>query len=483
MADIRRRAAAYSNPRLGAAFENIADMFAPPSGSDLYGYTRAGAEKAKAERLADVYRRATAPGATIEGIDLPSIAAGLYTPNASGWAVRTKDATDRRGQDITSGDNRYNTDVTARTSRANNADTNRTHVVTTYGGAIPKDAIRPELPQAIADLYGLPSIPSQRGVISAQPGERNVLPGGEVIEGAPKPLTETEMVARILGNMPPEQQQARAFGSTPVVETPKGPMTRPQQLQSGTPALDDKQPQVFNSKNGPVIWDPVMRSYVDPVSRRPVDISGGLQAPSAAQGKDGTLGPTVSNQTESNRKAAQLNVMSQLVDQYDALLANNRGIVGLPGAIIGGVQNAASAVQEFSAAFGNVAPEATLAEGQVKQLAARIGASSRNPAIAQARVMQAELAYKWAQMNNPTGEVSRQAFERALSTFDGGTFANNEAAREALVAVREAIKRERTGVDDLRNPGAAPAAGAPAAPAGPRVLQTPAGAVTIEPVQ
>ncbi len=479
MADIRRRAAAYSDPRLGVAFENIADIFAPPSGSDLYGYTRAASERQKAQRLDDVYRRATVPGATVEGLDLPAIAAGLYAPNASGWAVRTKDNTDRRGQDIESTDRRYRTDVEASTSRANNTADNDRALNVAIMAPTPKDAIVTR-PPAVAAKYGVPE--QTIGVIAAGPGEVNYLPDGRVLRGDPKPQTKAEVEGSILSGLSDEEKRAIVYGNTPVVETNKGPMTRPQQLATKTPALSDKNPQVFNTKNGPVIWDNAMGMYVDPVSRRPVDVSGGLQSPSAVQAKD-PLGPTTANQTEATRKEAQLNEFDAAIKSYRGLLQANPGIVGVPGVIRGAAQNALSVVQEFSTAFGNTPLDSVITPDDAKRLAATVGAGQRDQAIAQARVFEADLAYKWAQMQNPTGEVSRQAFERALEAITGGSLRNNQSALEALDAMEAVAKRARTGVQSLRNPGATPVDSGAPAPSGPRVIETPAGKVTIEQVQ
>ena len=239
---------------------------------------------------------------------------------------------------------------------------------------------------------------------------------------------------KIIADMSPEEQRAIGFGPTPVDETADGPRTRPQRLATNTPALSDKQPNPLNSANGPVIWDPVLRAYVPAPST--ADISGGLQSPSGVQGKD-PLGSTTANKTTATNKEAQLNVMESALTQYEDLLRKNPAIVGAPGAIRGAAQNAVSAAGEFATAFGDVAPDAKLAEGAVKELAAKIGATSRDPAIAQARIMQADLAYKWAQMQNPSGEVSRQAFERALDAMSGGALANNQSALEAIGAVRE----------------------------------------------
>lgn len=459
MADPRRRAAAYSNPSLGLAFESLADVFGPPSGSDLYGYTRAGAEREKAQRLSDVYRRATAPGASIDALDLPAIAAGLYAPNASGWAVRTKDETDRRGQDIGSADNRYNVDSRDRTSRANNADTNRTHVVTTYGAAIPKDAYRPELPKTTADMYGLAPIPAQRGVIAAQPGERNYLPDGSVLEGAPKPLTETELKAKIIAEMPKARQEDIVFGATPVDETAGGPRTRLQRLDTNTPELPKEPAQVYNwrTPDGKRGGTAVMRNGKLFDSQTNVELPPGVavQGAGAAQGKDGALGPTMANQTSANSRSAEDTVALNQLDLYETLIRNNPGTLGVVGAIRGTAQDAVASANDFVNAFGDKAPQMKDAAQAVRAGLQGVAPELFDPAIPEADFMRGTLAYAIARTENPSGEVSRQAYDRAYARLGGGMLANQASALAQIGAFRKVLQAKQAGTATLRDPSQA----------------------------
>lgn len=478
MVDMRTRASRYSNPRLGVAFESLADVFAPPGGSDVYGYTKAAGEKQRQVTLADIVARSKDPNTDRRVLDQLNAAVNNYAPNAGWIAVETKDATDRHKIGVD--DARGRADFASRdaTSRANNTDDNTRAVRVAGMTPIQKDAVQYLDPTVAAVIGAQPGV--RRGIVSAQPGERNVLPGGEVIEGAPKPLTETEMNAIVMRDeMDKEERRAKVFGNTPVVETGKGPMTRPQQLATGTPKLDPTQPQAFNSSRGPVVWDPVKRAYVPAPTADGANISGGLQSPSGVQSKD-PLGATTANQTDANSKEASLNVLDALVNDYEKLLQDNAGVAGVPGKVRDFAQNAVSVVQEFGVAFGNTPLDSVITPDQAQQFGARLGAGSRDPAIAKARIMQADLAYKWAQTQNPRGEVSRQAYERAINALSGGSLPNNQSVLEGLAAVRDYSKRERIGVESLRRPGGAPAAGTPT---GPRVLQTPAGNVTIEPVQ
>ena len=94
----------YSDPALGQAFENIAGLFAPMSGSDLAGYATADANRqkamAEAQRTGLIDMFVSGDGPINDRI---GIGAGLYTPNQSMGAVQMGDATNRRGQDLVYG--------------------------------------------------------------------------------------------------------------------------------------------------------------------------------------------------------------------------------------------------------------------------------------------------------------------------------------------------------------------------------------------
>lgn len=105
----------YNDPSIGQAFESIASLFAPIPGADLAGYAAADANRQKAlaqaqqTGLIDMFATGTGP---LD--DRVGIAAGLYTPNQSWGAVNMADQTNRRGQDIESGDRRYSSDQSLR---------------------------------------------------------------------------------------------------------------------------------------------------------------------------------------------------------------------------------------------------------------------------------------------------------------------------------------------------------------------------------
>jgi len=417
---------------------------------------KAAALNAETGRLGWLFDNARAPGAAPAQIDLPAIAAGVYKPDQSFYSVDQGNAVDLAN-------NRADNE----TSRANNAADNGTKLGVAQLNAVAQPLSPGQvlnLPPTLAGMYGVPA--EQRGAINAGQGDTVYLPDGSALSGTPKPLTKSEVEGGILASLPPEMQHA-LLGSDINVEqivTPDGPRFVPRS------AAINQEPYSKPTAGA----QPKTANYQTPDGRTGsarlsdlgvwLDSQTGEALPQGsatfnlqAQGTPGDLGiqPTVANQTEANRTEGRLMVMKNLVDQYRALLQNNPGIIGIPGTVRGTAQDLVSVIGEFSQAFGDLEPNAQVTEDMVTSVARQI-APNRDPAIQQARLLASDLAYKYAQAQNPSGEVSRQAFERALETLTGGMLRNNQSALEALDGVDAMISREAAGVGVLRNPGAAP---------------------------
>jgi hypothetical protein len=443
----------FNDPALGQAFSNLSSLFAPPSGSDLAGYANSAATKAEAARLADLFAMGATPS---EKAALTGVQGYGQTPQGYTYGVDTTAATDRRGQD-----------VAATTSRANNTDTNRTALLGDLFGPLSVDQVRPAVPADIAGMYGLPEIASERGAISASPGEQITLPDGSVIAGAEQPLTDEQLRAAILGGLDPNMQTAWAMGSTPVetVLGPNGPTIALRtdavgQAPAPTGATETQNYRTPEGQQGTAAF--IQGQWRDtqtgqPIPPNSVTFGATLQGDQAGTG----LGPTTANLTESNKVEASLNAADADIDNLIGQLQANPGIAGTPGAIRGVAQNLASSIGEVLTAFGgDVSPNAAVSLETVQAAAANV-AGGRDPAIAQFNISIANLAYRVAQMNNPSGEVSRQAYERALESLSGGMFANNASTLEALGALKEQVARNREQyLGTLRAPGGAPAPGA-----------------------
>lgn len=154
----------YNDPVLGQAFGNLAQMFAPPSAQDTYALEKAAGQKLQSEALRQLLDYTTAPDYDGQRADRAATLLGIYNPTQSWRALDMNDATTRRGQD-----------VTAYTSRANNAADNQQRTITSLYGALDPGQVRPAIPAAIAGTQGLPGI--------------------DAAVGAPKPPTESEWQA------------------------------------------------------------------------------------------------------------------------------------------------------------------------------------------------------------------------------------------------------------------------------------------------
>ncbi len=192
----------FNSPAFAQAASNLSALFEPPSGADAAGWAAASAKRDEASRLKQLFDYAQNPNFDQQQFDRLGVGAGAYNPTQSYYSVDQGNATTRRGQD-----------VTAATSRANNTDDNARMLAAEKLGGLQKlygplsqGEIAPAMPAEIATQFGAPGAIDQR-------------------TGADKPLSETELKARVLQGMPQNLQEAAAFGSTPIepVVTPNGP--------------------------------------------------------------------------------------------------------------------------------------------------------------------------------------------------------------------------------------------------------------------
>lgn len=155
------RSSIYNNADIGQGFSNLAQLFAPPSAQDAAAYATAQALRDKNRRLQYLFDNPNDPN-----FDRENIAVGNYAPTSSFYAQDQNNSTTRRGQDIT-----------AATSRANNAADNARAFAQTRFGALNQGQMLPAVPGSIASQFGLPE---------AQP----------VVQGNPIPLSETQWQAK-----------------------------------------------------------------------------------------------------------------------------------------------------------------------------------------------------------------------------------------------------------------------------------------------
>lgn len=205
----------YQNPYIGQAISNIAQLFAPPSAGDMAAGAQIGllnakttSEKQQAGRLAEFYGKITDPNTPRDMADRYGIGAGAFNPSQGYYSVDTQAATSRANNTAD------NARALQQTEMQQRGDTERSLLAPVGPGATRF------VPKSIGDMYQLPS--EQVGVIEAQPGETVVTPDGRTVNGAPKPLSETEWRAgqserlRQSGAINDQQIVNSIMGDTPV---------------------------------------------------------------------------------------------------------------------------------------------------------------------------------------------------------------------------------------------------------------------------
>lgn len=174
----------FNDAGIAQAAANLSSLFAPPSGADAAGWAAANARNAEARRMAELFDYAGDPNFDQAVFDRRGQAAGQWTPSTGYYGVNTG----------------------AETSRINNAADNARALQQTQieqQGALARLFATPlkvgnnetaYIPGPAQGPMGLPDV--VRGNVTLNPGEQSTLPGGELIAGAPKPLTESEWRAQ-----------------------------------------------------------------------------------------------------------------------------------------------------------------------------------------------------------------------------------------------------------------------------------------------
>lgn len=476
----------FNNPAFAQAAGNLMSLFAPPSGADAAGWATANAKKAEAARLAQFYDYATSPEFNQSTFDRMGVGAGAYAPNQSYYSVDQGNATTRRGQDITAATARSNNaadnvralqdrqmqeaaamerlgvtdattrrgqDVTASTSLENNR---LTELGKLYS-PLAQGQVRPAIPADIAGMYGV-----GRGLPAEQ--------------GLPKPLSETEYQALQQSRLQASGQLTDQMMIDAIVgkETPVqalGPDGKPLFMSPGAAVREGAQP--FVNKGAEAKPTNAVALMPDGKTRVPavqdetgkwVHAQTGQILPDGiqifdlpkAQGSaaDVGLAPTTANQTQANNQEAEVTRSLKLLDLYENTLRQNPGAVGLAGVIRGVAQNAAATASDLAAAFGQVSPELGTAAVEIRDGLRGIAPEYFDPSIPEVDFLQGALAYSLARTENPQGEVSRQAFQSALSRVKGGGFlANTQSALAAVKANRDVLTTQHDSIRTLRAPG------------------------------
>ena len=211
----------FNDPAMAQVAANIAGLFEPPSGADAAGFATAAKTRQQTKALAEYYRliQSGVPPREAEGL---AIGADLYDPSASFNAVDINAATQRRGQDVDLQGTKYTADVGATTTRRGQDITAASQLKSDLLAPVAEGATR-FVPPTIADQFAVPE--TQRGNISAAPGEQITLPGtgvegapDQVIAGATVPLTLEQEKAIAFNELTAQQQQDILMGADELVQ-------------------------------------------------------------------------------------------------------------------------------------------------------------------------------------------------------------------------------------------------------------------------
>lgn len=460
----------YANPALATAFNNLASVFATPTGADVLGYTKASAEREKASRLAELFANPNDPN-----FDRKNIAVGNYTPVQSFYAQNQNDTTTRRGQDVTAGAQR---DV----ARINNEGA----LSRLYAAPIVvSDGQNAVLPQQTQAATGLPQVIG--GNVTVGQGQRVVRPDGSMVEGAPKPLTDTEMKAAIIGRLPESEQRAVAMqgvGTTNV----QGPGGEP--VVAFTPDAVGKTPyerdnlpaQLANYRTadggeGSAVWDRDLGKWKDSQTGAPLP-AGAKTYSASLQGDTKGTGLGASTQNNVDSMLVDLALTQDTSKQLRSMITANPGSQGLVGKIRGTVQDVIAAGGEVGKLFDvNMQKvRADIAAGKVDpEIAAKF--NNFDPSIPATNMLETLLTAQVAKVLDPNGRISNDRYQQVAAALGAGGLTGNSQrtlatldALDQMIANRRAILAPQSpvaakiGQNGAPAPAAAAAAPAPAAP-------------------
>jgi hypothetical protein len=459
-----RQNAYHTDPALATAFDNLAEAFSGPKATDVLAYAKAGSERDKNLRLKQLFDNPDDPQ-----FDRRNIAVGNYTPIQSFYAQDQNNATDLRKNANTNATNVVIGD------RKNASDLAKLYATPVIVG----DGQTAFLPGQTAEATGLS--PQLRGNVTAKPGDQVTLPGGEVIKGAEKPLTDSEVRGAILQGLPGQEQRAAALqgvGTTNVVGKDGNPRV------AFTPDAVGQQPFIKEGK-------PTVANYKTPDGRvgtaslndngKWMDTQTGAELPAGIQtysanlqgDKDQTgLGPSTKNSVEG--QLVDLALTDQTSKRLRDIVTKNPGAQGLVGAIRGTVQDVVAAGGEVGQLFDvNMKKlQEDIAAGRVDPAVVKKFANF-DPNIPAVNMLETLLTAQVAKVLDPNGRISNDRYEQVAKALGAGGMTGNAQRTIATLDQLDKIVSDRRAMLSpaapaaarigQAQPGAAPAAAAPAA--------------------
>ena len=167
-------------------------------------------------------------------------------------------------------------------------------------------------------------------------------------------------------------------------------------------------------------------------------------------GTNEQLGVTNSNVTAANKLQAAIDGADYTVRNMREILSKNANAAGIPGRVKGVLQSLSSSAEQSFKAFAAEDPNAPISLSEARAVLSR-AAGGYDPDIVRLQSGVMDLAYARAQIANPSGEVSRQAFERALESF-GQTYLSSQQDLETGLAAfeKDSLGAARVQIQSLR---------------------------------
>ncbi|SEG65035.1 hypothetical protein [Bosea lathyri] len=468
---VRRNQAYRGDPYIAKATENLAELFAPPSGADASGWANAGATREKAARIAELYAGAAGDA------DRQAVIADLYDPTQSYKALDMNNATTRRGQDVTSFTSRSNNSAdNARaleerrlqeeglgsrnvldneTKIQVGANSTRGNTIASLYGALNPGQIRPEVPADVASTIGLPTM--------------------GMAQGAPKPLSRDEVLAAALGQTPIATQQGLALAGpgtqnvvrdgVPVVESNAGAIGQRAFVDKGAQAkAANGQFVLADGTAGPAVQTPDGQwKHAQTGALLPPDARVTNMATPQGSNTDVGIGKTVTNDID--KQLLDIAVAKDTAVELRNLIAKSPASQGVVGWMRGTAQNVVQTGGEVGAYFGGNLAKVGEA---IKNGTADAGlAGAFDPSIPAIEMMANLLAFQYAKTT--TGErLSNEMLKNAKAALGLDGLDANQA--NSLARINQAVSRIEAQQGILtRARGGGVAAVSGAAPAAPTV--------------
>ena len=463
----------YNDPSLGAAFENIASIFAPASAQDLAGYATANAKKQEAERLAWLFDHPTDPNASAKAALTGAQGYG-QTPQGFTYGVDQNNQTQRYGYDKSAetsianntADNNVTMrgqDITARTSTANNAADNQRATIASMYGPLNEGQVRPAVPVEVMGSVGLPALPQADGRAKPLSETEWQAQQNERLRGTGQ-LSDTMLLDTIIGKQAPVQAVDATSGK-PVFMAPG------QAARTGAEPFVNKGAQAAPENGMAVLADGSQVPAVqDPTTRRWKHAQTGQELPPDIRVYK-TPAPTGTNDDLGLGKTPKNNIDQQLIDVAVAkdtavnlrdMIQKSPAAQGAVGWLRGTAQNILQTGGELGNFFG----------GSIKQVNDAIAsgaadaelAGAFDPNIPAIEMMANLLAFQYAKTT--TGErLSNEMLRAARSALGLDGITANQADSVARINTAIAQMESQEGIlRDIRTNGVGRGQPAPPSP-------------------